>query len=86
MLTGSRNFENENIIMKYWILVIRYFYETLMDTLQVIELLIIKYIDKLKTWFILCKRQRLYLNVDADADAKISMSRFPNGPSEVIKK
>ena len=43
-----------------------------------------KYIDKLKTWFILCKRQGLYLNADADvnadADAKMPMPRFPDSP------
>ena len=44
-----------------------------------------KYIDKLKTSFILCKRQCLYLNADvyadanADDDAEMPMPRFPNG-------
>ena len=44
-----------------------------------------KYIDKLKTWFILCKRQCLCLNADVDADAngdanaEMPMPRFPNG-------
>ena len=44
-----------------------------------------KYIDKLKTCFILCKRQHLYLIADADANAnanadnEMPIPRFPNG-------
>ena len=32
-----------------------------------------KYIDKLKTWFILCKRQCLYLNADDYAEMPMPM-------------
>ena len=81
LFTGSRIFGNENILIKYWILVIRYCHDTLQNTLQVDK----KYLDKHKTWFILFKRQCLYLNVDADehanANAKMPMQRFLNGQS-----
>ena len=39
--------------------------------------------EKLKTFFILCKRQHLYLIADADAnanaDTEMPIPRFPNG-------
>ena len=40
-----------------------------------------KYIDKLKTCFILCKRQCLYLNANANVnvDVEMPMPRFQNG-------
>ena len=75
LFTGSRLFGNENILIKYWILVIRYCHDTLLNTLQVDK----KYLDKHKTWFILFKRQCLYLNVDADehANADAEISKWP---------
>ena len=39
LLTGYRHFGNENVI-KYWVLVIGYCQETLMNTLQVAQLVI----------------------------------------------
>ena len=83
LFTGSRIFGNKNILIKYWILVIRYCHDTLLNTLQVDK----KYLDEHKTWFILFKRQFLYLNVaddepaNADTNAEMPMPRFPNGQS-----
>ena len=41
-----------------------------------------KYIDKLKKWFILCKRQGLYFNADADANADAEISKWPKNTAE----
>ena len=40
LFTGSRIFGNENMVIKGWILIIRYCHETLLNILQVVELVI----------------------------------------------
>ena len=66
-------FGNENIVIQYWILIIRYCHVTLHNTLQVVEL-VIKNIYTNTKRDIYCAKDNVYIWMP------MLMPRFPNGP------